>query len=143
MIGLSASLAACGAPTPPSLPADPPPNHPVDVNLVIKNIHVWDGKIVTVDGWLGICAGRDCAIFSDAERAGRRNMEDWKSGLSIGSAPGFDAKAKPLQLSRVLLKARINDDCFPAKCLDRADVLQPIEIQPWGDQPASAEKVSD
>jgi hypothetical protein len=127
-------LVSCSSP--------PPPSSPVQVGQLIENIHAWNGKQITVEGWLGKCEGYECAIFPDPKHASGGTVEDWKTGLSIGSpldfkeAPAdFDERAAPLQFRHVLLKARVNDRCFPNGCTDRADILQPIDIQPWKPSP--------
>jgi hypothetical protein len=123
------ALAAC---------AKPVPSGNVSTTDLIDNIHAWNGKIVTVEGWLGECAGYNCGIFPtliDARvvASGDYQSDEWGDamdrGLSIGSADGFDESAAHLQFERVILKARVNDQCWPANCTDRANVLEPISIE--------------
>jgi hypothetical protein len=123
------ALAAC---------AKPVPTENVSTADVIDNIHAWNGKVVTVEGWLGECQGYNCGIFpalTDARVvvSGNYQTDEWRDAmnrsLSIGSADGFDETAAPLQFKRVRLKARVNDECWPANCTDRANILEPISIE--------------
>ena len=103
------------------------------------NIHDWDGQIVTVEGWLGRCEELNCMLYSDP--ADRRILEqggEWSTAqehalrrtLSVGADDTFDASALPLQNSRVRIRGRVNDMCWPANCSDRAPDIEPLSIQP-------------
>lgn len=108
------------------------------VPQVAEHIHYLNGKVVTVEGWLGKCAGYDCRI---SPSRGDTNIivtvdyhsEKWSAAmdrsLPIGGSEPFDQMAAPLQFSKVRIKARINDRCWPRNCTDRADILQPISIE--------------
>ena len=121
---LLVSLTACGAK---SLTDDP-----VTVEWLHKNVVDWDGRVVVVDGWLGRCKGDDCGIFSTKESASLVGSGMLDGGVPIGATDEFDRAAEKLQFSRVLLKARINKECFNNPgCKDRSDVLQPISITKW------------
>jgi hypothetical protein len=117
------------------------PAEAVSVADAIKNIHAWNGTVVTVEGWLGQCEGLDCGLFStlaDARQvAGRGDgdphwLEASKRGLSIGYDPSFDRQAAPLQFRHVTVVARISDECRDPPpttiCVDRVDDLRPISI---------------
>lgn len=121
--------------------AKPAPLMPVSVQDVIDNIHAWNGKIVTVDGWLGKCGGLDCHIhptLADAKTIALIDYSNdaWKGAMDRAVGIGYDSKfdqtAEPLQLTRVLLKARVSDRCrgWFVGCTDRAPDLTPISIQP-------------
>jgi hypothetical protein len=113
----------------------------VSVPDVIRNIHAWNGTVVTVEGWLGTCAGLDCGLFSslaDARLVAARGNGDphWlgalKRGLSIGYSERFDRRAAPLQFHHVIVVARVSDECRDPPpttiCVDRVDDLWPIAI---------------
>ena len=119
----------------------PAPDHVVSVTALADNIVAWDGEQVTVEGWLGKCSNQDCHIFatvSDMNIVSRSNYEsdEWseafRRGISIGYDDEFDKRAEPLQYTFVRVRARVNKECWPANCLDRADVLQPISITSAG-----------
>lgn len=123
-------LAGCSAPN---------PRVPLPVTEVRDHIVEWDGRIVTVEGWLGRCGGLDCGIYptlADAQIVAQGNMSTnaemraMDRRLDIGFDDAFEAAAKPLQFKAVRLKARLNKECYPHKCKDRADILQPISIEP-------------
>jgi hypothetical protein len=114
----------------------PDPNVPVTVTEVLRNIHSWDGKIVTVDGWLGNCSGFSCHIhetLDDAEllasgRAGWDNAID--RALGVGGGKEFDVSAESMQFNQVRLKARVSDECRGwGLCYDRSPDLHPISIR--------------
>ncbi len=126
---ISVVAAACSA---------PPIKARTTVSDVTQHIHVWNNKIVIIDGWLGKCKGYDCEIFDNkADEDAESNYLHFHGskpvspGLFIGSSSIFDKAAEPLQHSRVLLKAVVNDKCYPYNCVDRADILIPVDIQPW------------
>ena len=108
------------------------------VPQVAEHIHYLDGKIVTVEGWLGKCAGYDCHISPSHDDMYTIVVVDYHSekwsaamdrSLSIGGSEAFDQVAAPLQFSKVRIKARINDRCWSLACTDRADILEPISIK--------------
>jgi hypothetical protein len=120
----------------------PVPEGTVTPKQVNRYINLWNGKVVTVGGWIGTCAGYDCRLFStEADMrivmAGNSDSPEWHKafgrGLGIGSAEGFDQAAAPLQGTYVLIKGRVNDICHPwlgsGGCLDRAADIEPISIQ--------------
>lgn len=116
---------------------------PVTVEALHKNVINWHGKILVVDGWLGKCKGDDCGIFHSKEAATSVGSEMFDSRIPIGATDEFDRDAERLQFSRVLLKARINKECFNNYgCKDRADVLQPISISKWTADSAASAKVN-
>ena len=119
------------------------PDSPVAIDAVQKNISIWHGKIVTVDGWLGKCQGYECQIFvSQAAAMANPETQSYESSLRIGASDSFDRAAEELQFSRVLLKAQINKQCFDVgTCKDRADVLKPLSIAKWTANSDSSKKV--
>lgn len=129
---LIATLGGCATPGPPGA---------VSVADVVRNIHAWNGTVVSVEGWLGECEGLDCGLFSslvDARLVAARGNGDprWldvlKHSLSIGYDKRFDRQAAPLQFRHVIMVARVSDDCRdpPATtiCVDRVDDLRPVAI---------------
>ena len=119
----------------------PGPEHTVTPTQVRRNIWVWDGKLVTVGGWLGKCSGLDCMMFtsqSDMQAAEMRNSgtREWDRaldrGLGIGFNRDFDRSAAALQWQFVLIRGRVNDHCrgLFGLCYDRTSDLEPISIQP-------------
>jgi hypothetical protein len=115
---------------------------PVTIEVLQKNVADWDGRVVVVDGWLGKCKGDDCGIFESKEAATRVDSVIFDGRIPIGATDEFDRAAEKLQFSRVLLKARINKECFNnTGCKDRADVLQPISLTKWTAEAAVLAKV--
>lgn len=118
------------------------PNEPVVVDDVIKNIHIWDGKFVTVVGWLGTCEGYDCGIYSTLAGAkmaatNSGSKAEWNAAMdrrvSLAFDTKFDRAAKPLQFKLVSIRAKISDECrgFLTGCTDRAPDLYPLSIQSY------------
>jgi hypothetical protein len=115
---------------------DPLPKGITTVTATSSNIFAWDGQVVVIDGWLGKCRGYDCGIFPDPiteEKyklvvAGDLSSNEFSKSLPIGSTPDFDEKAEALQFQRVLLTAKVNDECHKSECLDRVNTLEPIDI---------------
>ena len=115
------------------------PSAPVTPASVIANINAWDGETVEVEGWLGRCEDLDCAIYSTLSdlltpySETKVGYEAWSNAqdraLSIGSTGTFDDAAEPLQFTYVRITARVNDECWPNRCLDRASDLEPISIE--------------
>jgi hypothetical protein len=60
-----------------------------------------------------------------------QSHEKYALPLSVDIDEKFEKAASPYQNQRVLLRARIDDACFPPHmCTDQAPVLFPIEIHP-------------
>ena len=115
------------------------PVEPVSPVEVLNNIHAWNGRDVTVEGWLGVCKGYDCRIFPTladaiAVKSSEPSSKEWMAafdrGLGIGSALNFDELAAPLQFHKVQISGRISDVCrgLHSGCLDRAPDIQPSAI---------------
>lgn len=94
---------------------------------------------MTVEGWLGTCAGLDCHIHSsewdmDVVKADVSGGPEWQKAInrsiSIGYTEQFDKAAAPLQFTYVRLRAKVSKECWPHNCKDRADILKPISIEP-------------
>ena len=137
---VAALLAGCGK--------SPLLDRPVSVAEVVDNIDALNGKIVTVRGYLGTCAGSDCEIFvnrADSAKwwgnfakasAGEHVEDEHVVYLSIGSSVDFDRKAAPLQNRRVTVIGTVSNHCrrgflglFKRNvCTDRADDIRPIDI---------------
>ena len=131
VVGLAMLVTACWWPGPKSTVT------PTDVR---RNIFLWNGKLITVGGWLGTCAGAECTMFtskSDMELADIRNYESpeqseaFGRGLGIGFSERFDQSAALLQHQYVLIKGRVNDECrgFWSACYDRTPDIEPISIE--------------
>jgi hypothetical protein len=115
------------------------PVEPVTVTKARDNIHTWNGRIITVQGWLGNCQGYDCGIYPTLPEAKSVMSDDphssqWQSAmnrrLSIGTAYDFDEKAAPLQFQQVSIQAVLSDVCrgWDRGCTDRAPDLVPLSI---------------
>lgn len=117
----------------------------VSVAQVIDNLNRWDGQIYRIHGWLGECAGLDCAIYAtrnDAQTVadGDDSSDAWKRAmvrrLSIASLGDFDNRAAPLQFEEVELIALVSAECrgWNGGCTDRAPDLYPFDIIPINPQ---------
>ena len=124
------------------------PDKPVSVADVVDNIHAWDGKIVTVVGWLGTCQGYDCGLYPtmrDAEIVATISSDNggWKIAMgrrvSIGFDEEFDRAAGPLQFSKVSIRGKVSDECrgLFVGCTDRASDLYPISITSYSSERAN------
>jgi len=106
---------------------------------IIADPSKFDGKTVTVEGWLFKCQDLDCVIFpskKDLDIMSNVEMpEAFKKadsvyklhGVSIGYNANFDHDAKPLQGRHVLLTAKVNAAEWGG-CLDRCAALEPRSI---------------
>jgi hypothetical protein len=106
----------------------------------------WDGKVVTVEGWLPQCSDLNCFIVPT--RADLELVQDGcpgercdlaieafdKRAVSIGYDEAFDRSAKPLQGTHVLVTAKVNAGQWLQPGLDRSEALQPISISSFGEQ---------
>lgn len=113
----------------------------VRLSEIIANPGAWNGKVVTIEGWLWRCSGIDCHILTSREdldvlERGARNesIEDMDGvfrdhAVSVGFDEQFDRQAKPLQGKHVLLTAKVNADHWRSGCLDRCDQLTPVSVQ--------------
>ncbi|HQV04032.1 MULTISPECIES: hypothetical protein [unclassified Novosphingobium] len=114
----------------------------MNIDAALRNIYFWDGKEVTVVGWLGLCSGLNCGLYPTQKDALTvvqmdSNSDEWSKaverGLGVGFVGGFDEKAAPLQFHRVKIRGRLNDDCrlfWQNTCYDRVDDIIPISIEP-------------
>jgi hypothetical protein len=130
MLAVATALLSC---------SPPPPDNVVSVTTLTENIVAWDGEHVTVEGWLGKCAGFECHIFATVAdmniiSRGDYQSDEWgqsaERSISIGSTEEFDRLAESLQYSFVKLRARVDKTCWEGLCTDRASVLHPISVSP-------------
>ncbi|WOE74196.1 hypothetical protein [Alterisphingorhabdus coralli] len=116
-----------------------PPDGPISVQEAIERIHQLDGQTVEVHGWLGHCAGYDCALYISKDDAETVAYGDWESDqwleamdrrLSIGANKSFDHRAAPFQFQRVAIKGKIDATCRGMfyVCTDRVPDIVPHSI---------------
>jgi hypothetical protein len=112
----------------------------VSVADVLKNIHSWNGRTVTVEGWLRNCGGYDCGLYQSLEDAriverGDDSSAVWLQAmdrrLSIAHDETFDAQVAGMKFQKIRLKAGVSDRCHKrfVVCTDRAPDLQPISFK--------------
>jgi len=109
---------------------------------VLRQIRDLNGQEVDVEGWIEPCSVYDCMLFAnkaDLEmvQQGKAGSKEWLNamnrGLSVGEGSWwFNWRADSLRLQRVVIRARVNDECRDPTgkiaCFDRADDLQPISV---------------
>ncbi|ALG60134.1 hypothetical protein VM77_09220 [Citromicrobium sp. JL31] len=116
------------------------PSDAMSVEEVIANIEAFDGKDVTVHGWLGRCSGYDCGLFVSVEDAemvenGETGSDEWLAAfdrsLRIGGGSAFDALASTMQFREVVIEGRASSECFQPNtfCFDRASDIEPSSIR--------------
>jgi hypothetical protein len=115
---------------------------------VIADIDALNGKTISVAGYLGECAGYECALFENEEgkrrydrliadlRRGQRSALAEPANLGIGSGANFefDRRAGPFRNSYVVITGRATSDCRHrgvSTCTDRSTDLEPTEIRSW------------
>jgi hypothetical protein len=116
------------------------PSRTLEVDEVLKSIHVLDGETVKVRGYMASCAGYDCGLFASEQAhkdfwrvlESRNANQETPDFLSIGYNDEFDRKAGPLAGRYVVVTGRVNDECRDVRgqplCTDRSPDLEPIAI---------------
>jgi hypothetical protein len=120
-----------------------PADDVVQLEEVRANLAEWDGRIVTVEGWLLECEALDCHVVPSrddlvlltnacpGDKCDDALEAFEKRAVSVGSDEGFDQAAKALQGKHVLITATVNASAWRHRCLDRCDALQPVSIVPY------------
>ena len=110
-----------------------PADRRLTVRELMENAERYDGRIVTVSGWVETCERLSCSLFQSRREALQRRSPLYH--LSIGSSPWFDAFARRSAPTRVTLRARFSARCVTdprddviAICADRVRSLDPIGI---------------
>lgn len=119
-----AGLAACAPETPDSYT-------PISVAEADKNIAAWNGRTVSVRGWLtNPCNDESCAIFPAPVKPG----QDWPdgAGLSIAAETLVEPALTANQGREVVLRGVLSSHCRSGgvKCTDRAPDITPISLTP-------------
>jgi len=110
----------------------PAPVDTVSVAEAEKNIEAWNGRKVSVQGWLSDpCRGLSCAIFSVPVKPG----QDWSHVpvLSIAGRTPVEPVLTANQGREVIITGVLNSVCRPAGgmiCTDRAPDITPISVVP-------------
>ena len=133
------TLAGCGLISPAGTVVSP-----VEVR---QNIQALDGKVVTVEGWIGRCDATNCGLYASLEDA--ELVEDWRPKdngrpsdawyaamnrrVSIGGNAWFDFRVQFFAMSKVKVRGRIDSYCRTEGvfCFDRANELEPVQFYPF------------
>jgi hypothetical protein len=99
------------------------------VRDVAGDIHRFDGRVVTIRGWLDECKQLSCGLFQTREEATAHQYGNHM--LSIGSTKSFDRQALDRGPAEVILRARVDAACRDPEvvCMDRASELVPVSVR--------------
>ena len=106
----------------------PDPYDPISVADARDRLGYWNGRTVSVRGWLtDPCGEMSCAIFPMRTKVG----QEWpdKPYLSIASETLVEPALVANAGSEVILRGVLSDECISYNCSDRAPDITPIAIR--------------
>jgi len=114
-------------PPPPALEQTAiPPVSPVTIEEVRRDPRKWDGKWISLEGWINRCWSTDCQL---SEKLAARPINQGMS-LSFEGQQSFDNWVKSMLPLRAKVVARLDATCLVNQvCLDRAPMLRGMIVQ--------------